>query len=101
MLVEAPLLGPKALFFDVFGTLVDWRTSVARETQRLLAADGRSLDWPAFADAWRAEYHPGMEEVSSGRIPFAKLDVLHRRNLQRILRRFGLQDLSERCAGLS
>ena len=86
---------PKALFFDVFGTLVDWRTSIAREAELILKPLGYSLDWLAFADAWRDEYQPGMEEVRSGRIPFSKLDVLHRRNLERILPRFGISGLSE------
>jgi 2-haloacid dehalogenase len=85
----------KALFFDVFGTLVDWRTSVAREAERILGALGYNLDWTAFADAWRAEYQPGMEEVRARRIPFSKLDVLHRRNLERLLPRFGLQKSDE------
>jgi 2-haloacid dehalogenase len=85
----------EALFFDVFGTLVDWRTSVASEAERILGALGYGLDWLAFADAWRGEYQPGMEEVRSGRIPFSKLDVLHRRNLVRLLPRFDLQNLSD------
>jgi 2-haloacid dehalogenase len=85
----------KALFFDVFGTLVDWRTSIGREAERILKPLGVSLDWRAFADAWRDEYQPGMEEVRSGRIPFSKLDVLHRRNLERILPRFRISGLSE------
>jgi 2-haloacid dehalogenase len=85
----------KALFFDVFGTLMDWRTSVAREAGHILETLGYKSDWTAFADAWRAEYQPGMEEVRSGKIPFSKLDVLHRRNLARILPRFGLENLSD------
>jgi 2-haloacid dehalogenase len=85
----------KALFFDVFGTLVDWRTSIAREAAAILQPRGHALDWPAFADAWRDEYQPGMEEVRSGRIPFSKLDVLHRRNLERILPRFDIKGLPE------
>lgn len=85
----------EALFFDVFGTLMDWRNSIAREAERILMPLGHRLDWIAFADAWRNEYQPGMEEVRSGRIPFSKLDVLHRRNLERILPRFGLIGLSE------
>ncbi|HEV8422857.1 MAG TPA: hypothetical protein VGQ40_05890, partial [Chthoniobacterales bacterium] len=85
----------RAMFFDVFGTLVDWRTGVAREADRVLSPLGYSLDWTGFADAWRAEYQPGMEEVRSGRIPFSKLDVLHRHNLERFMPRFGLTDLSE------
>jgi 2-haloacid dehalogenase len=85
----------KALFFDVFGTLVDWRTSVAREARAILEPLGHTLDWPAFADAWRGEYQPAMDEVRLGRIPFCKLDVLHRRNLETILPRFGVAGLSE------
>jgi 2-haloacid dehalogenase len=92
---EIPVPAVKALFFDVFGTLVDWRTSVAREAKAVLEPLGYSLDWLRFAEAWRDEYQPGMEEVRSGRIPFSKLDVLHRHNLGRILPRFGLGGLSE------
>src|SRR6266851_1305492 len=88
----------KALFFDVFGTLVDWRTGVAREAELILKPLGFSLDWLAFADAWRDQYQPGMEEVRSGRIPFCKLDVLHRHNLERILPRFGISGLAEEAA---
>jgi 2-haloacid dehalogenase len=88
-------LAIKALFFDVFGTLVDWRTSVAREVQALLAPRGYALDWLAMADAWRGEYQGAMEEVRAGRIPFCKLDVLHRRYLERILPRFGIGALGD------
>ena len=95
MLADVPMPAPKALFFDVFGTLMDWRTSVAREAERILGNLGYKLDWLAFADAWRGEYQPAMEEVRSGRQPFAKLDVLHRRNLVRLLPRFGLENLSD------
>jgi 2-haloacid dehalogenase len=80
----------KALFFDVFGTLVDWRTSVAREAQKILSPLGVRLDWERFADAWRAEYQPAMDEVRSGRLPFSRLDELHRRNLDRVLDRLQL-----------
>ena len=85
----------RAMFFDVFGTLVDWRTGVAREAERALRPLGYNLDWTAFADAWRGEYQPGMEEVRSGRIPFSKLDVLHRRNLERFMPRFGMRNLPD------
>ena len=87
--------GVKALFFDVFGTMVDWRTGVAREANTILGLRGYALDWLAFADAWRAEYQPGMEEVRSGRIPFSKLDVIHRRMLERIRPNFGLENVDE------
>ena len=92
MLDPAPV---KALIFDVFGTVVDWRTSVARESELVLKPRGYALDWLAFADAWRDEYQPAMEEVRTGVIPFSKLDVLHRRNLERILPRFKVSGLDE------
>jgi 2-haloacid dehalogenase len=85
----------KALLFDVFGTLVDWRAGVAREAQSILKPRGYALDWNAFADAWRDQYQPAMEEVRSGRMSYAKLDVLHRRTLQKILPRFGLDGLGD------
>lgn len=81
----------KALFFDVFGTLIDWRNGIARESEKVLAKHGYKLDWLAFADAWRNEYQPGMEEVRAGRIPFSRLDILHRHNLNRILPRFDIK----------
>jgi 2-haloacid dehalogenase len=85
----------KALFFDVFGTLMDWRNSIAREARASLEPLGHTLDWHAFADAWRNEYQPAMEEIRSGRRPFCKLDVLHRENLERVLPRFGVAGLGE------
>jgi len=85
----------KALFFDVFGTLVDWRGSIAREARQLLAPSGVAIDWEAFADAWRGEYQPAMEQVRSGRLPFSKLDALHRRNLDVVLGRLGLDRIDE------
>jgi 2-haloacid dehalogenase len=85
----------KALLFDVFGTLVDWRSGVARETDAILAPLGAKVDALAFADAWRAQYQPAMNEVRSGRIPFSKLDVLHRRNLDAVLASLGLEQIDE------
>ena len=85
----------KALFFDVFGTLVDWRSGVARHTQTVLQPRGISLDWLSFADVWRDQYQPAMEEVRSGRSPYAKLDVLHRRTLLNVLEKFSLHGLSD------
>jgi 2-haloacid dehalogenase len=90
----ADIAPPKALFFDVFGTLVDWRSGVSREAECILGTH-RKLDWIAFAEAWRDQYQPGMEEVRSGRQSFAKLDILHRRNLERILPHFELTDLPD------
>jgi 2-haloacid dehalogenase len=85
----------KALFFDVFGTLVDWRSGVARDAERVLSPLGVSLDWPALADAWREQYQPAMQEVRSGRAPYTKLDVLHRQTLLKILPRFGIEKIAD------
>jgi len=85
----------RALFFDVFGTLVDWRSGVAREAARVLAPLGYSIDWLAFADAWRDQYQPSMDDVRAGRVAFCKLDLLHRRNLEHILPGFGVSGLAE------
>jgi 2-haloacid dehalogenase len=89
----APVRDVKALFFDVFGTLVDWRTGVARDAKRILEPQGISLDWLAFADAWRAQYMPTTESVRSGRIPYEKLDLLERQMLEKILPKFGIKEL--------
>jgi 2-haloacid dehalogenase len=85
----------KALFYDVFGTLADYRTAIAREAEALLKPKGYALDWPAFADAWRGQYQPALEEVRSGRRPYCKLDILHRENLETVLQRFGVTGLSD------
>jgi len=85
----------RALLFDVFGTLVDWRSGVAREAREILGPLGITVDWHAFADAWRGQYQPGMEEVRAGRIPFSKLDLLHRRNLDVVIAQFGLGAIDE------
>jgi len=87
--------GVKALFFDVFGTLVDWRRGVARDAELVLKPLEVSLDWIAFADAWRDQYQPAMEEVRSGRISYTKLDALHRRTLKIVLASFGVENLRE------
>lgn len=85
----------RALLFDVFGTLVDWRGGVAREAERLLAPLGHVLDWHAFADAWRAEYQPALTRVRDGRRRYTTLDVLHRENLERVLPSFGVGALTD------
>jgi len=90
-------MGPlKAILFDTFGTVVDWRGSVAREIEKLAQQKGYSdVDGDAFARAWRAGYQPGMEEVRSGRRPWTSIDVIHRERLNSIVSEFGLDDLSE------
>jgi len=82
---------PKALFFDVFGTCVDWRTGVAREAERILKPRGQNLNWLEFADYWRSLYQPSMDEVRSGKRPFVKLDVLHREMLDKTLAKFNVK----------
>ncbi|MFH5925593.1 haloacid dehalogenase type II [Roseomonas xinghualingensis] len=83
--------GVRALVFDVFGTVVDWRSGVAREAAPFLARHGvGAADPAAFADAWRRRYQPAMEEVRSGRRAFTRLDVLHRENLEAVLPDFGI-----------
>jgi len=81
----------RALVFDVFGTVVDWREGIARDAAPFLARHGGpGLDPRAFADAWRKRYQPAMEECRAGRRPFTRLDVLHRENLENVLRDNGL-----------
>ncbi|MBC8750696.1 2-haloacid dehalogenase [Paraburkholderia sp. WC7.3g] len=87
--------GIKAFVFDVFGTVVDWRSGVAREAQPFLKRHAPDLDVSEFTDAWRREYSPAMEEVRSGRRPYVRLDVLHRENLVKVLAHFGIANASE------
>lgn len=85
----------KAIFFDVFGTVVDWRGGVIHEGERIGERHGLSVDWAAFADAWRGEYAPSMNRVRGGEMPWTSLDGLHRESLGRLLDRFGVASLSE------
>jgi 2-haloacid dehalogenase len=80
------MISPKALLFDVFGTVVDWREGVARDLGAFLKKHGAAAADPLqVADAWRRRYQPAMEECRSGRRPFTRLDVLHRENLDAVL----------------
>ena len=84
-----------ALLFDVFGTVVDWRSSIIAELTTFGDARGFKVDWAAFTDAWRGLYQPSMEEVRSGRRAWTILDVLHRESLDVLIVRHGLAGLSE------
>ena len=86
---------PEALVFDVFGTVVDWRSSIIREGEELGRRKHLDVDWAAFADAWRSRYAPSMERVRRGEIPWTKLDDLHRASLEELTREFGIEGLSE------
>jgi 2-haloacid dehalogenase len=92
--VSRPLDRIEALTFDVFGTVVDWRESVAREAQALLEAKAPGHDWRAFADGWRGRYVPAMARVLKGERPWVVLDVLHRENLVDLLAEWGLDGVS-------
>ncbi len=85
----------KALVFDVFGTVVDWRGSIIREGRAFGRRKKLKVDWAAFADAWRAGYKPAMARVRSGELPWTKIDALHRLILEDLLERFPLGRLSE------
>jgi 2-haloacid dehalogenase len=95
------LTGVRALVFDVFGTVVDWRSGVGREAAPFHRRCGAGSVGPfAFADARRARYQPSMEEVRSGRRPFTRLDVLHRGNLEAMLPEFGIDPAIESASEL-
>ncbi len=88
--------GLRALVFDVFGTVVDWRSSVIRELQTVGARHGVTADWGAFVDAWRYEgYIGGIARINRGELPFMTTDELHRRKLDELLPAYGLDDLPE------
>jgi 2-haloacid dehalogenase len=87
--------GLRALLFDVFGTCVDWRSSIVKEGERLNRLRGWRVDWAAFADDWRAMYEPSMAEVREGARSWTTLDVLHRESLDKLVQRYGLEGLEE------
>jgi 2-haloacid dehalogenase len=89
------LTSVKALVFDVFGTVVDWRSSVAQEVEALAKRKGLKVDGTKFADAWRAGYGPSMNRVRTGELPWTKLDLLHRMMLDKLLVEFGIAGLTE------
>lgn len=90
----ADVRGIRALVFDVFGTVVDWHSSVVGEVERLARSKGLTVDGAAFADAWRGGYAPAMNRVRTGQLPWTRLDDLHRMILDGILPQFGMTSLS-------
>jgi 2-haloacid dehalogenase len=92
---NAQFASVKALVFDTFGTVVDWRSSVTQEVEALAKRKGLTVDGAKFADAWRAGYAPSMNRVRTGAMPWTKLDGLHRMILDRLLVDFGITGLSE------
>lgn len=85
----------KALLFDVFGTVVDWRSCVRAEIEQIAQKYGARVDAAQMADAWRARYQPAMEDIRQHKRPFEILDILHRENLDHVLASFGLEEVSE------
>ncbi len=92
MRADAKTIACKAVFFDVFGTCVDWRSSVIREVAAAAEAAGVALDAAAFADAWRGLYQPSMDAVRRGARPWTPLDTLHRESLDALLSDFGVAE---------
>jgi 2-haloacid dehalogenase len=85
----------QALLFDVFGTVVDWRSSIIEDLTRFGAEKKLSADWAAFTDDWRGLYQPAMEQVRSGQRAWTILDVLHRESLEALLTKYKIAGLSE------
>ena len=85
----------RALTFDVFGTVVDWRSGIAREAEAMLGPKGHALDWGAFANTWRGPILQAMAPVRSGARSYVTMDALHRETLDAALAEFGIADLDE------
>jgi 2-haloacid dehalogenase len=92
---DPSLASVKALVFDTFGTVVDWRSSVAGEIEQLAKHKGFQVDAVKFADAWRAGYGPSMNRVRTGELPWTRLDALHRMTLDKLLVDFHVPALTE------
>src|SRR5712691_11675530 len=94
-MAQTPTAGVKALVFDTFGTVVDWRGSIIAEGNAWGKEHGLTIDWGRFADRWRSGYRPAMEKVRKGELPWTKLDALHRMILDDLLKEFKITGLSE------
>lgn len=85
----------QALLFDVFGTVVDWRTSLVQDLSAWGERQGRAADWPGLVDAWRGAYAPSMDRVRRGDLPWTGIDALHRASLEALAPQFGLHGLDD------
>jgi 2-haloacid dehalogenase len=94
-MAQSTISSVSVLAFDVFGTVVNWRSSVIAEGAELGKLKGLNIDWAAFADAWRAIYRPYMDRVGAGILPWTKLDDLHRQMLEETLNKFAINNLNE------
>jgi len=86
-------MGPQALAFDVFGTVVDWRSSIIRELEQFGQRHGLQQDWPRLADDWRAGYAPAMDRVRRGELSWTRIDDLHRVILEELLGAAGITSI--------
>ncbi len=93
--MKPELAGVKALTFDVFGTVVDWRGSIAREVRAMAGEKKLRVNASKFADAWRSGYRPAMNRVAAGELPWTKIDDLHRIILDEVLAKFRISALNE------
>ncbi len=92
-MAQSDLSQVKALTFDVFGTVVDWRGSIIRDCTKFGEERGIKIDWGSFADTWRGAYRPSMDRVRRGELPWTNLDTLHRMVLDELLVKFGISGL--------
>ena len=93
--MKPELANVKACVFDVFGTVVDWRSSVIAESSNWGKAKGLHIDWAEFTDRWRLGYRPALDKVRGGEIPWTRLDDLHRMILENLLKQDKIEGLSE------
>lgn len=93
--MKPELASVKALVFDTFGTVVDWRSSVIAEGKVWGKAKGLKINWADFTDHWRLGYRPVMDKVRNGQIPWTRLDDLHGMILQELLKEFKIEGLTE------
>jgi 2-haloacid dehalogenase len=92
---EEQMMSPRALAFDMFGTVVDWRSSIIRELGEFGHRHGVAQDWATFADKWRAGYAPAMDRVRRGELPWTRIDDLHRGILVELLQSAGITSVSD------
>jgi 2-haloacid dehalogenase len=90
-----PIAGLRALLFDTFGTVVDWRASIIDEFRAFAAARGLAFDCAALVDEWKTAYRPGMDAVRRGEWPWTRVERIYRTKLEEILPRYGLDRLTE------
>lgn len=93
--MKPELANVKALVFDTFGTVVDWRSSVIAEGKTWGKAKGLDINWVDFTDRWRLGYRPVMDKVRNGELPWVRLDTLHRMILEELLQEFKIEGLTE------